>query len=140
MINYQLTVDGRTYRVELDDLDASPILVRVDGHVYAVDVGGGEAPAAQAQPVAAVPVPGAGSPVATAAPAAGQKMIAPMPGTILQMMVKPGDTVAFGDHIGVLEAMKMKTVLRAERAGTVAEVRVVGGQSVAHGDVLLVFA
>ena len=45
-----------------------------------------------------------------------------MPGTILEVKVRAGDTVAYGDEIGVLEAMKMKSSLRAERAGTIAEV------------------
>lgn len=137
-MNYQLTVDGRTYQIEIGDLDASPILVRVDGQVYTVEAAAGQVSASPASAVPAVTAPAAGGPVA-AAPASGQKMIAPMPGTILQMMVKPGDTVAFGDQVGVLEAMKMKSVLRAEQAGTVAEVRVSAGQSVAHGDVLVVF-
>ncbi len=129
---YQLTIDGHTYQVEIENLEPSPITVRVDGETFAVTVG-----REQAGPVAAA------APAArpSAAPSSTSRtMIAPMPGTILEMKVKPGDTVAFGDEIGVLEAMKMKSVLKAERAGAIAEVRVVAGQSVAYGDVLMVFA
>lgn len=133
---YQLTIDGKTYQVEIEDPNAAPITVRVDGQSYTVTVGQGEATSAAPAPAPTV--------VAAAAPAAapsatGKAMIAPMPGTILEMKVKPGDTVAFGAEIGVLEAMKMKSVLKAERAGTIAEVRVSAGQSVAYGDVLVVF-
>ncbi len=62
-----------------------------------------------------------------------------MPGVILEMRVKPGDRVQVGDEVGILEAMKMKSSLRTEVAGTVSQVRVTAGQTVAHGDVLVVF-
>ena len=78
------------------------------------------------------------SPVAPAA-VPGRTLRAPMPGLILEMRVKPGDRLQFGDEVGILEAMKMKSSLRCEMAGTVAEVRVSAGQTVAHGDVLVVF-
>lgn len=143
-MRYQITVDGRTYQVEIEDLNASPIIVRVDGQTFAVTVGQ-EATKAAGAPVPAMPtpVPAAQVPQAspTAVPSASEEiMICPMPGTIVEIKVKPGDTVAYGDEIGVLEAMKMKSLLRAPRAGTIAEVRVVPGQSVAYGDVLVVFA
>jgi len=142
---YQITVDGRTYQVEIEDLNASPIVVRVDGQAFSVTVSqeGAVAAVAPASLPKPAPIPATQAPPAgpVSVPAASEQvMVAPMPGTIVEIKVKPGDTVAYGDEIGVLEAMKMKSLLRAPRAGTIAEVRVVAGQSVAYGDVLVVFA
>jgi biotin carboxyl carrier protein len=62
-----------------------------------------------------------------------------MPGVILEIAVKPGDTVARGQQVAVLEAMKMNNSIRSPRAGTVAEVCVGAGQAVGHGDAILRF-
>ena len=69
---------------------------------------------------------------------AHQTLVAPLPGKITHVAVRPGDTVAAGDTLLVIEAMKMENELRAGGPGTVAEVRVQAGQTVNAGDVLLV--
>jgi biotin carboxyl carrier protein len=62
-----------------------------------------------------------------------------MPGSILTLLVRPGDTVAVGQELCVLEAMKMKNAIRASRGGVIASVEVSEGQTVAYGDVLITF-
>ena len=62
-----------------------------------------------------------------------------MPGDILEVKVKPGDQVNPGDVVCVLEAMKMKNMIRTSRGGVVASVEVSGGQAVDYGAVLVVF-
>ena len=62
-----------------------------------------------------------------------------MPGTILEVNVKPGDTLARGQQVAILDAMKMHNVIGAPRAGTVAEVYVTAGQAVNHGDAIIKF-
>jgi acetyl-CoA/propionyl-CoA carboxylase biotin carboxyl carrier protein len=62
----------------------------------------------------------------------------PMQGTIVKVLVAPGDTVEAGQTICVLEAMKMENAITAERSGTVKEVRVAAGDSVGTGDVVAV--
>ncbi|HKB24164.1 MAG TPA: biotin/lipoyl-containing protein [Methylomirabilota bacterium] len=69
---------------------------------------------------------------------AHQTLVAPLPGKITHVAVRPGDTVAAGDTLLVIEAMKMENELRAGAPGTVAEVRVRAGQTVNAGDVLLI--
>ena len=65
-------------------------------------------------------------------------VVAPMPGRIVKVLVKPGETVQARQGLVVVEAMKMENELRAPRAGTVAEVRVTDGASVEANAVLVV--
>jgi glutaconyl-CoA/methylmalonyl-CoA decarboxylase subunit gamma len=65
-------------------------------------------------------------------------LVAPLPGRIVKVAVKPGDRVEKGATLLVIEAMKMENEFRAGAAGTIAEVRVEPGQAVNGGDVLVV--
>jgi biotin carboxyl carrier protein len=65
---------------------------------------------------------------------------APMPGVIQSVAVAPGATVASGDVLMVLEAMKMQNELRSDRAGRVEQVLVRAGETVRHGQILVKFA
>ena len=65
------------------------------------------------------------------------EMTAPMPGKVLKILVSEGDTVAAGDPLIVLEAMKMETTLYAEGAAVIRKIGVSAGQMVDHGAVLL---
>jgi biotin carboxyl carrier protein len=67
-----------------------------------------------------------------------QRVTAPMPGKIVRILVKPGDSVLARQGLVVVEAMKMENELRAVKAGTVAEVRVTEGASVEAGAVLVI--
>lgn len=105
--------------------------VKVNGKAYVVEVSeGGEVGAVQEQAAPAQP---------EAAPAAsGETISAPLAGNIFKVNVKPGDQVAEGDVVIILEAMKMETEVRAASAGTVSAIKVSEGDSVAVGDPLVV--
>ena len=62
---------------------------------------------------------------------------APMPGMVVTVAVRPGDRVAKGQKLITLEAMKMQTVITAEREGRVAEVHVQPGAQIDVGDLLV---
>jgi len=62
-----------------------------------------------------------------------------MPGSVLDIAVKPGDRVRFRQQLCSLEAMKMKNAIRSPRDGVIASVEVTPGQTVAHGDALFTF-
>ncbi|EGH00292.1 Oxaloacetate decarboxylase alpha chain [gamma proteobacterium IMCC2047] len=107
--------------------------VAVNGTKYVVEVAEG----ADAN-ISATPVAAASAAAAPAAPVAGSATVsAPLAGNIFKINVGPGDQVAAGDVVVILEAMKMETEVRAAEAGTVADVLVKAGDSVAVGDALI---
>jgi biotin carboxyl carrier protein len=59
-------------------------------------------------------------------------------GVVFQITAKPGDAVAAGDAVIVLESMKMEIPVEAPRAGTVSEIKVAEGQTVQEGDTVAV--
>ncbi|MFO7646722.1 sodium-extruding oxaloacetate decarboxylase subunit alpha, partial [Halomonas campaniensis] len=106
--------------------------VKVNGKQYVVEVAeGGEIGQVAEKDAAATP--------AESAPAAptGEAITAPLAGNIFKVNVREGDSVAEGDVVIILEAMKMETEVRAASAGTVSAIKVSEGDSVAVGDVLI---
>src|SRR5262249_11177632 len=75
-----------------------------------------------------------------AADASPGQILAPMPGTIVRMLVGVGDQVLENDGICVIESMKMENVVRADGAGSVAEIRVSPGEAVESGAPIVVIA
>ena len=71
--------------------------------------------------------------------AASGDIAAPMPGKVLQVLVKEGDVVEEGQPLVVLEAMKMENVIKAAANGTVSAVQAVEGQAVEKGALLVGF-
>lgn len=142
----KITVNGKPYEVEVGDMSFSPVDVTVDGKTYSVTIEGGEviaaapvaAPVAAQKPVAAPVVATPAAPAAPAGPTENQIRV-PMPGTILDVMVKAGDSIKTGQQICALEAMKMKSAIRSNRDGVIAAVHVTNGQKVAHGEPIVTF-
>ena len=113
MKKYRVTVNGTAYEIELEEL-----------------TGTAPSAAAPAAPAAAAPV--------AAAPAGGEKIAAPMPGTILAVNVAQGASVKKGDVLMVLEAMKMENEIMAPCDGTVASLNTSKGATVETGTLLCV--
>ncbi len=129
---FRVTVNGRVYEVEVEEVGTPP------GTVAPPPVQAGLETAAPAgepgpEPRATPPERAAGG-----AGAGVETVTAPLPGLIVDVRVAPGQTVAAGDVLCVLEAMKMENDIPAPRAGRVREVRVAKGDAVSLGDVLVV--
>ena len=118
------------------------LIVTVNGVAYNVTVeegtGAPAAPAAPAPAAPAAPAPAAApaAPAAPAGPAGAVAVNAPMPGNILDVKVKPGDSVKAGDTLLILEAMKMENEISAPQDGTVATIDVRKGDVVDSGTLL----
>ena len=132
-MKYKVTLNGRTYEVEVD---AGKAMLTDEYEAYA------PAPAAPAAPAAAAPAaaPAPAAPAAPAVTAAGEPVNSPMPGTILRVEVAQGAAVKEGQLLVVLEAMKMENEILAPRDGTVAQVVVQKGSHVETGSPLIVLA
>ena len=96
--------------------------VNVNGSIYEVEIEEMSAPATMSAPAAA--------PKAAPAPAGGNAVKAPMPGTILDVKVQNGQRVKTGQVLVILEAMKMENEIQAPCDGTVSGLNVRKGDSV----------
>jgi biotin carboxyl carrier protein len=154
MKTYKYKVQGVDYEVEIAEIEGKIAHVNVNGIPFEIEMqkpinaakhpalaaakrtatAASVAPAEPAQPApAAKPQPA--QPAAAAG--AGNPVKAPLPGTINAINVKVGDTVAVGDVVVVLEAMKMQNNIEAENAGTVTSILVNPGDAVMEGAVML---
>ncbi len=113
MKKYRVTVNGTVYEIELEELT-------------------GSAPAAA--PAAAAPA----APAPAAAPAGGQQITAPMPGTILAVNVAAGDNVKRGQVLMILEAMKMENEIMSPCDGKIVSLDTSKGATVETGTQLCV--
>ena len=157
MKTYKYKVQGVDYEVEIAEVEGKIAHVNVNGIPFEIEmqkpINAAKHPAlaatkrsaSTAAPVAApVAAPQPAPAVSAAAPAqpaaaagAGTPVKAPLPGTINAINVKAGDTVAVGDVVVILEAMKMQNNIEAENAGTVTSILVNPGDSVMEGAVML---
>jgi len=119
--------------------DSDTFTVTVEGHDYVVKVNtGGDV--THLAPINGAPLSlasAASAPTATAASSQGEPVAAPLAGTIWRVAVQPGQSVAEGDILIILEAMKMETEIRAAKSGVIDTISVKAGDSVSVGDNLL---
>ncbi len=135
MRKFNVTVNGKSYEVEVEESGAPVAATPV------MPVAAAAAPAAApAAPKAAAPVAApkaAPAPKAAGGAAGAVKISAPMPGTIMKVNVEPGQSVKKGTVLAILEAMKMENEIMAPQDGTVASVNVTKGQQVNSGDLMV---
>lgn len=127
-MKYKITLKGRTYEVEVEH-----------GEAMLIDEYDAIAPAPAAAPAAAAPVAAhAAAPAAAPAAVAGTAVTAPLPGNVLEIKVKPGESVKAGQLLVLIEAMKMENEVFAPADGVVKQILAQKGALVATGDTLLV--
>lgn len=141
MKEYKYKINGNNYTVAVGDIDNNIAQIEVNGVPYKVEL---DRPAAAAVKVStpkptAAPRTATGEKVIASKPAASGKgsVVAPLPGVIISINVKVGDTVKASDTVVMLEAMKMENSIRAGRDGKVASINVAPGDSVLEGAVLV---
>lgn len=144
-MKYSVKVRGRAYLVEIENINARPVVAFVDGERFEVmPEQAGQVQAGKVEDkVIAEPVYQTTLPSASPSPnpaLSGNSLIAPLPGTVVEVFVKAGEKVEVGQVVVVIEAMKMKNSIRSVYSGTVSEVLVSAGESVAHKQSLIKFA
>ena len=146
MKQYKFKINGNDYNVAINSTNGNLADVTVNGVSYQVEMENSMPAAApvQAAPQASAPAP---QPAAAAAPAPaakpaveGKAVTSPLPGVIIEVSVKEGDTVAAGQKVAVLEAMKMENEIQAEKAGVVTKIHVSKGDSVLEGASIVTIA
>jgi biotin carboxyl carrier protein len=162
MRRYTIQVNHQEYTIDVDELEANQFRVLLNGQNFQVNLSAAEELAEASISPAIVPdalppslvemqrptespkpmttqVAEHPSPVPASPTGVRKDLVAPMPGTILEVQVKPGDNVKRGDTVAILEAMKMKNAIKSPRDGVISHVMVEAGQTVKHGDALVRF-
>ena len=136
-MKYTVKVADTSYEVEIEDIHARPVIARVDGETFEVQPQDGSQQVVQVETQEPKPVEILKQPIGPSA--SSNNLTAPLPGTVIEMFVRAGDTIEAGQIVLVIEAMKMKNSIRSTRAGRIVEVLVNAGQTVAHKQALVRF-
>lgn len=140
MKQYKYKINGNLYNVTVNDVEDNIAHIEVNGTPYSVEM---DKPVKAAKPStrpAAAPRTSTGAPVVSR-PAASQSRSAtksPLPGVILDIKVKEGDTVKRGQTVVILEAMKMENNINAKKDGKVTAIKVNKGDAVLEGTDLVI--
>ncbi len=142
MKEYKFKIGGKEYNVTVNPKEGKFFDVTVNGATYEVEAENAPAAAPVPQPAAA---PVQAAPAAAAAPApkaagAGEKVASPLPGVIIEISVKEGQTVKAGQKVAVLEAMKMENEIPAPKDGTITDIHVHKGDTLQEGDPVVTIA
>jgi biotin carboxyl carrier protein len=118
---YSILMDGRSYEARVEERPGGGVVVVIDGYRFEIEV---HDPRRWTRKPA-----GRGD-------AGVQRIVAPMPGKVVRVLISPGDAVEAGQGLVVVEAMKMQNELKATRPGKVIAVPAKEGATVAAGEVL----
>ncbi|MDH6306549.1 biotin carboxyl carrier protein [Parabacteroides sp. PF5-5] len=141
MKSFKYTINGNVYKVHISSVIEDIAEVEVNGTPYKVKL---EKPAKKQvvtiKRPAQAPTTASGDPVVSrpAASASQGAVKSPLPGVILEVKCKVGDTVKRGQTVIILEAMKMENSINADRDGVIKEIRVNKGDSVLENADLVV--
>ncbi len=140
MRTYKFKINGNEYNVDINSVEGNIANVTVNGATYEVEMDTPVSAPAAVKDSSAAPQNDtqAPAPAPAAKPAAkpageGKAVTSPLPGVIIEVSVKEGQTVKAGQKVAVIEAMKMENEIQASADGTVTAVLVNKGDSVLEG-------
>ena len=140
MKEYNLKINGTEYTVNIKSIEDNIASLTVNGSPYEVEVHGvATRPTKVVSKGVQTPTMQSDEPVVKPVSVSGSAhpLKSPLPGVLLDVMAREGDTVKAGQTLMVLEAMKMENNIEADRDGVIESIRVRKGDSVLEGDVLL---
>ena len=138
-------IQAKTFSVKIGDIKARPIQAEVDGEIFEVWpqetlLPSGPSPAISQTPQIIHPIPQVESNGTLKNHSeSADKLIAPIPGVIVEITANAGDSVTYGQELCVLEAMKMKNSIRANRDGQIKKILISTGDHVRQSQVLMEF-
>lgn len=136
-MKYTVKIADTSYEVDIEDINTRPVVAHVDGERFEVHPETANKPqdSKETKEIKVSEAP------KVSAPQVGStnELAAPLPGTVVEIFIKPGDQVEVGKVVLIIEAMKMKNSIRSTRTGKVTDVLVSTGQTVAHKQALVRF-
>lgn len=144
MKRFKFTINGNQYDAEIISVDDTIADVEINGTHYKVEVDKALQVTKTPKLVRSVAVPStdthpsAAKTSSPAAPKGAGTIKSPLPGVVLDVLVKPGDSVKMGQKLLVLEAMKMENNIEADKEGRIVSIEKHKGDAVMEGDVLIV--
>ncbi|MDR1683653.1 MAG: biotin/lipoyl-binding protein [Candidatus Symbiothrix sp.] len=137
MKSFKYTINGNVYKVVINSIEDTIAHVEVNGTPYKVEM---NKPTKKQVVTIKRPAQTLVPPIAKPqqANAGAEALRSPLPGIILDIAVKAGDTVKKGQKVLILEAMKMENTINADRDGVVKEIKVNKGDSVLEGADLII--
>lgn len=144
MKNFKFRINGNEYQTEIISVDDNIAEVSINGMTYSVEIDRKVPVTKTPKLVRTMAVPSTDSHPSvskTASPSAPKgtgNIKSPLPGVILEIYVKEGDTVKIGQKLLMLEAMKMENNINTDKEGRVTSIKVSKGDSVMEGDILIV--
>lgn len=144
MKNFKFKINGNQYDVNIVNIEENIAELEVNGTTYQVEVDKAIQTTKTPKLVRAATVPSTDQHPSAARtsspgePKGGGNIKAPLPGVVLDVYVKEGETVKIGQRLMMLEAMKMENNIDSDKQGTVISIKKHKGDSVMEGDVLIV--
>jgi len=140
MKNFKFDIQGNKYEVDILKIEGTQADIEVNGTLYKVEIERkkieSKTPILVRSAVPANILEGDAK-MKAESKLTLSKITAPLPGQIMQIMIKPGDKVKRGDKLMVYEAMKMENNLTAEKDGIIKTIKVNVGDNVLQGDLLI---
>lgn len=137
----RVSINDQSFEVEIGDLTSRPILATIEGEQFEVWPEETNTIPAEIPVKPASPAPRSGPVVQPAVSVnLSHSVTAPIPGTIVAVLVKEGQVVTYGQELVTLEAMKMKNAIKATRAGKIGVIHVQVGDQVRHSQALVDYA
>jgi biotin carboxyl carrier protein len=134
MKEFEYTINDTVYKVVINNIEDTVADVEVNGTPYKVEL---SKPAAQSVSIKR-PEPSSITPISRPQQHATGVLRSPLPGTVIDIFCKEGDTVKKGQKLLVLEAMKMENAINADRDGVIKEMKVGKGDSILEGADLII--
>lgn len=143
MKKFKFTINGNVYEVDIKNVDDNIAELEVNGTPYTVEVDKAIQSTKTPKLVRPASIPSTDSHPSVAktsspaTPKGSGHVKSPLPGVILELHVKVGDTVKAGQKLLILEAMKMENSIDSDKDGVVTAISVNKGDAVMEGDLLL---